>query len=298
MKTDPDWSNLQKEVCYSATKSSSLLMSRKSAWLHLVKHLRQNQRNCTGLKIMSSWKSDDLLDHHTWNLVAGLFTLPLIRWLSGLQFRLLMRSDRLTKTTLQTLNDNFISAEKLLVSRTHMTARLCWSEDRHRRRKSKEGEFRKRSRDNWVRDRRAKKNAPLVPVLSVSEAPSGMKSYLGQNIRGEENQTINRPPTEINSALSGSLSWHILEKCLPLLSHKRPFPPNLSPDRGDTRLLKPNSTLEGLEYAIILSQKSNTGASFLQDTPPRMAGMSRENQISSVDCPDRFRKNINLINPL
>lgn len=211
-------------------------MSRKSTWLHLLKHLaeRQNQRNCTVMKIMNSWKSDDLLDHHTWNLVAGLFTLPLIRRLSGLQFRLLMRLDRLTKTTLQTLN--FISAEKLLVSHTRMTARLCWSEDRHRHRKSKEGEFRKRSRDNWVRDRRAKKKS-LLPVLSVSEAPSGMKSYLGQNSRGEENQTINRPPTEINSALSGSLSWHIPEKCLPLLSHKLRFPQTLALTTA-TRVLK------------------------------------------------------------
>lgn len=169
MKTGPDWSYLQKGVCYSTTKPSSLLMSRKSAWLHLLKHLaeRQNQSNCTVLKITNSWKSDDLLDRHTWNLVAGLFTLPLIRRLSGLQFRLLLRSDRLTKTTLQTLNDNFISAEKLLVSHTHMTARLCWSEDRHRRRKSKEGEFRKRSRGNWVRHRRAKKNSFAAGVVGL-----------------------------------------------------------------------------------------------------------------------------------
>lgn len=119
MKTGHDWSNLQKGLCYSTTQSSSLLMSRKSAWLHLVKHLAERQ------KIIYEIKNNEQLE--VWwppgpprmKSSSRLIYSPLIRRLSGLQFRLLMRSDRLTKTTLQTWNDNFISAEKLLVSHSH-----------------------------------------------------------------------------------------------------------------------------------------------------------------------------------
>lgn len=150
-----------------------------------------------------------------------------------------------------------------------------------------EGEIRKRSRNNRVGDHREPRKTLLCCRCYHSLRETASKSYevlFRAKYHGwkKKNQTINRLPTEINSTLSGSLSWHILEKCLPLLSQKLLFLPNLSPDRDHTHILKSNSTSEGFEYAIILSQESNIGASSLQNTPPRMAGMSRNNQIRAV----------------
>lgn len=127
------------------------------------------------------------------------------------------------KNNPQTLNDNFISAEELLVSHTHVTAptrgQAPPSEIWGGIQREESGQLSKRSQ-------RAKKNSPLLPVLSGSSPRWHEVLFRAKH----QNQTINRPPTGINSALSGSLSWHVLEKRLPLLGHKRPFPPNL----GDT----------------------------------------------------------------
>lgn len=80
---------------------------------------------------------------------------------------------------------------------------------------------------------------------------------------------MTRPPTEISGAPSGSLSWNILDRCLPLLG----------PGRDEAR--KCNSTAEGAEHSTTLPEESE-GASSCQNTPARMAGMSRNNQIPAL----------------